>query len=429
MVVEQEHPDRAVRLSHGGHGATSPLAHASDARPQVTGCPGSEVRRHGDLGPYPAPRSPRCCWAAVGLGSGDAGSPPGTVRLVGGRRRCGDPQRGGVFVFAVTGRTSQEAGRPRLPGLPHPAARRAACQREVELNRRLAPDVYLGVADVSGVDGAVCDHLVVMRRMPDGSAACPPWSRAGADVDGRAAPPWPGCSPPSTPPPAGHREIAAQGTRDAMRGRWEASFEQVRPFVGTVLDAGRVDEIERLAPRYLAGRGPLFDARIARGPIVDGHGDLLADDVFCLDDGPRVLDCLEFDDRLRYARRAGRRRLPGHGPGAARRRPSWPSGFLDWYAEFAGDPAPPSLRAPLHRLPRVRPGEGLRPRALGDIEQDVTDVKIERLVRPGPPRGCCSRRRPTRPRSSWARADSVASPGWCSARSASRCCGTRPAPS
>ena len=36
----------------------------------------------------------------------------------------------------------------------------------MELNRRLSPDVYLGVADVHGPDGRVCDHLVVMRRMP-----------------------------------------------------------------------------------------------------------------------------------------------------------------------------------------------------------------------------------------------------------------------
>ena len=30
--------------------------------------------------------------------------------------------------------------------------RLAVCRREVELNRRLAPDVYLGVAEVSDVD-------------------------------------------------------------------------------------------------------------------------------------------------------------------------------------------------------------------------------------------------------------------------------------
>ena len=38
--------------------------------------------------------------------------------------------------------------------------------------------------------------------------------------------------------------------------------------------------------------------------IVDGHGDLLADDIFCMDDGPRILDCLEFDDHLRHVRDA-----------------------------------------------------------------------------------------------------------------------------
>ena len=58
-----------------------------------------------------------------------------------------------------------------------PERRLAACRREVELNRRLAPDVYLGVSGVSGAelppwtgrgaDGAPVEHLVVMRRMPD----------------------------------------------------------------------------------------------------------------------------------------------------------------------------------------------------------------------------------------------------------------------
>ena len=47
-------------------------------------------------------------------------------------------------------------------------ARRQACEREVVLNRRLAPDVYLGVADVTGPDGELCDAVVLMRRMPAG---------------------------------------------------------------------------------------------------------------------------------------------------------------------------------------------------------------------------------------------------------------------
>lgn len=45
-------------------------------------------------------------------------------------------------------------------------ARLADCHREVELNRRLAPDVYLSVIDIVGRGGKPLDHLVVMRRLP-----------------------------------------------------------------------------------------------------------------------------------------------------------------------------------------------------------------------------------------------------------------------
>ena len=66
------------------------------------------------------------------------------------------------------------------------------------------------------------------------------------------------------------------------------------------LEPAVIEETERMALRFLAGRGPLFDSRIRERRVVDGHGDLLADDIFCLDDGPRILDCLDFDDRLRW---------------------------------------------------------------------------------------------------------------------------------
>ena len=41
-----------------------------------------------------------------------------------------------------------------------------ACRRETEVNRRFAPDVYLGVLDVIDDDGHARDHLIEMRRMP-----------------------------------------------------------------------------------------------------------------------------------------------------------------------------------------------------------------------------------------------------------------------
>jgi uncharacterized protein len=178
------------------------------------------------------------------------------------------------------------------------AARERICHREVELNRRVAPDVYLGVADVVGPNGQICDHLVVMRRMPD-DRRLSTLVRGGApvrdDVREIARLVASFHSRAETSP-----EISAAGRVEAMRAKWEATFQTVQPFVGSVLKEDVEDRVHALARCYLQGRAALFDQRIAQRKVVDGHGDLLADDIFCLDDGPRVLDCVEFDDELRY---------------------------------------------------------------------------------------------------------------------------------
>jgi aminoglycoside phosphotransferase family enzyme/predicted kinase len=219
-------------------------------------------------------------------------------------------------------------------------ARERNCHREVELNRRLAPDVYLGVADVFGPDHAVCDHLVVMRRMPEdrrlstlvrsGAARGAQLRQiarlvaafhAGAATSGR---------------------IAANGTADAQRARWDDTFGTMDRFPASLVPPPIEARIRTLAREYLAGRRRLFADRIDHGKVRDGHGDLLADDIFCLDDGPRILDCIEFDDQLRYGDvladvcflAVDLERLGA--PGLGRQ-------FLGWYRELAGETYPATL--------------------------------------------------------------------------------------
>jgi aminoglycoside phosphotransferase family enzyme/predicted kinase len=177
-------------------------------------------------------------------------------------------------------------------------AREAALHREVELNRRLSPDVYLGVADVVGPDGVVCDHLLMMRRMPE-DRRLSTLVRAGEPLDdeilaiARALATFHARAATST-------EIAAVGSAEAIRSKLELDLEQLAGVASSRLDRARLDAVARLARRFVAGRHPLFEARRAAGLVRDGHGDLLADDMFCLEDGPRILDCIEFDDRLRH---------------------------------------------------------------------------------------------------------------------------------
>jgi aminoglycoside phosphotransferase family enzyme/predicted kinase len=175
--------------------------------------------------------------------------------------------------------------------------RRLACEAEVALNRRLAGDVYLGVATVTGPDGAVCDHLVVMRRLPDERRL----ARLVVDSDPHAvarvraiAATIAGFHARADRSP----EIDRAGTPERVLANWAANTDALRGEAA--VDQTTVELVDRLARRYVSGRADLFAGRIADGRIVDGHGDLQADDIFCLDDGPRILDCIEFDPSLRH---------------------------------------------------------------------------------------------------------------------------------
>ncbi len=178
------------------------------------------------------------------------------------------------------------------------AARERMCHREVELNRRLSSDVYLGVFDIVGPDGSPCDHLVMMRRMPE-ARRLSYLVRTGKLAPG-ALQDLAHVIAAFHAGAASSELIDREGTRDRVAGRWEAGFAEIRPRLDDPELQALEREIESRARRYLVGREPAFAGRIQTGRIRDGHGDLLADDIFMLDDRPRILDCLEFDDELRY---------------------------------------------------------------------------------------------------------------------------------
>ncbi|HRW38224.1 MAG: AAA family ATPase [Acidimicrobiales bacterium] len=221
-------------------------------------------------------------------------------------------------------------------------ARREACRQEVALNRRMAPDAYLGVAEVIGPDRKTMEHLVVMRRMPDAGRLTACIGR-GEDVDGalRAIARQLAALHDHRAPDPAHDRL---GSLSSVRARWVAGFEQLADLAeeGTVASHPLEARIEELVLRYLAGRASLFEHRVRRGRIRDGHGDLQAEDIFVVDDVPQVLDCLDFSDEYRWGdvladaaflamdlERLGR--------------PDLGERFLALHREFGADTWPPSL--------------------------------------------------------------------------------------
>ncbi len=175
--------------------------------------------------------------------------------------------------------------------------RRLDAEREVALNRRLAPDVYLGVAEVRGPDGEVCDHLVLMRRL-DPTRRLATLARAGGGRDEVAAV----ARVMATFHAGADRSpaIDAAAAPAALARRWDDDLAGLADTGFGRTRAPALALVGDLAHRYLSARAPLLTGRIADGHVCDGQGDLLADDIFCLDDGPRILDCLAFADSLRW---------------------------------------------------------------------------------------------------------------------------------
>jgi uncharacterized protein len=64
------------------------------------------------------------------------------------------------------------------------------------------------------------------------------------------------------------------------------------------LPVGRIQLIDAVQRRFLNERAGLLAARVRTRHIVDGHGDLRPEHI-CLGDQVRIIDCLEFNPRLR----------------------------------------------------------------------------------------------------------------------------------
>jgi aminoglycoside phosphotransferase family enzyme len=182
------------------------------------------------------------------------------------------------------------------------AGRRANCELEIALNRRLAEDVYIGVVPlVRGArglaleeDGEPVEWLVKMHRLPrdrmlDQVAARGPVAEADLVpvIDKLGA-----------------------FYRRAVRAPWDGPtyrqqlVQQIERYVSELnasdlgMNRAHVDAAARSLLRFIREHAALLDARIAAGRVVDAHGDLRPEHVY-LAAVPQIIDCLEFSARLR----------------------------------------------------------------------------------------------------------------------------------
>jgi uncharacterized protein len=220
-------------------------------------------------------------------------------------------------------------------------ARRHFCEEELRLNRRLAPDVYLGVEPIrqgarghviAGGDGRVVDWALHMRRLPDQASAASLLAR-----DALTAAPLAGLAQRLASFFRAARPTPAFGDPAALRTNVDENFAQVAPLVDELVDRRSFDDIRAFQVGELETKRGRFAARVREDRIRDGHGDLRLEHVYFLAGAePLAIDCIEFNERFRCGDAAGEAAFLAMELEAARR-PDLAAGFLARFAEESDD--------------------------------------------------------------------------------------------
>ena len=187
--------------------------------------------------------------------------------------------------------------------------RKFYCHKEIELNSRLSKDIYLDLLAVtrhgdnfkieSAPSGEVVDYAVKMRRIPEEGLMKNLFSnrtltrqhlrrlaRVLADFHSQA----------DTGP-----EIEVFGRPERFKINTDENFEQVEPYIGMSIDKETFSAIKDWTLQFYEKNENMFFERIKQGKVKDGHGDLHMEHICFEDDRISIFDCIEFNDRFRYA--------------------------------------------------------------------------------------------------------------------------------
>jgi aminoglycoside phosphotransferase family enzyme/predicted kinase len=186
------------------------------------------------------------------------------------------------------------------------AQRRYFSEREVTLNQRLCPDLYLGVVPISRCGGrlrfgegdVVVEYAIKMRELSEEGFLARRLERGEADradIDRIVA--TLKAFYESHPPT---EDILAWGRIDHLRINTDENFRQTEPYIGQTISRPAFEAIRRYTDRFYATHEDLFASRIRDGWIRDGHGDLHLEHIHLGPDTLCIYDCIEFNDRFRY---------------------------------------------------------------------------------------------------------------------------------
>jgi aminoglycoside phosphotransferase family enzyme/predicted kinase len=184
--------------------------------------------------------------------------------------------------------------------------RRCFSEREIILNRRLCPRIYLGVVPISlnegrlvfGPGDEVVEYAVKMRKLQDRYFMLRLLKRdqvKAEDLD-RVVSTLKTFYEAQTPA----KEVTAWGRIEKLKISTEENFRQTEAFIGCTLSRPAMETIRLYTDNFYARNAELFDSRTHQQWIRDCHGDLHLEHIHLAPKTLSIYDCIEFNDRFRY---------------------------------------------------------------------------------------------------------------------------------
>jgi aminoglycoside phosphotransferase family enzyme len=181
------------------------------------------------------------------------------------------------------------------------------CRQELDLNRRLAKEIYLDVLPIRfdgrtysmrSRKGEIVEHALKMKRISEQRLMKSLYERGALTENhlkrlARTLASFHAHAQRS-------KEIDRFGEPERFRINTDENFAQIHKYIGLSLSKKQFEVLEDWTDRFFRKNRQLFERRIPQGKIRDCHGDLHMEHV-CFSRSLAIIDCIEFNERFRYS--------------------------------------------------------------------------------------------------------------------------------
>ena len=185
--------------------------------------------------------------------------------------------------------------------------RKYFCEEEIRLNKRICPDIYIGVVPITKKDnnfelqgkGKVVEYAVKMKEFPQKKIMTKLLEKEEIDEEilekicdilnnfyKRSI---------------RSKEIDNFGSIKTIKKNTDENFNQTKEVIGITITKEKFNYIKSVTNQFLTKKKDVFIKRIQNGLIRDCHGDLHSGNIVVSNNKVYIFDCIEFNKRFRYS--------------------------------------------------------------------------------------------------------------------------------